>query len=235
VARWSLQKGHWQEEKRKFQREVSYDIHGDISEEVSQDSSTALINRHHYAYDQKGNRVQKTYPGGLSNKAVSIRSDITLGHSGPSYDYDDRMVYTQLGITDSDGTITVTWIFQRDDAGNAKVETITYGGDLEPHPAFRLAQYKYIYDWRSRVSEMVRVAYDGSVLRRYVYNYDDTGLIVERTVYKGSNSVISSETYTYEVDSTGNWTKRSATRLVSKNGKSQAEPEAVTHRTITYY
>jgi len=70
---------------------------------------------------------------------------------------------------------------------------------------------------------------------REVYKYDDKGNISEMTLSGTDGSLVSKETYKYEYDSLGNWTKMTTSVAVVENGAISFEPTEVTYRTISYY
>lgn len=67
------------------------------------------------------------------------------------------------------------------------------------------------------------------------YVYDDKGNIVEMILRSSDGSMLSKESYTYEFDQLGNWTKMSSSVAVYENGKITFEPTAIRYRTISYY
>lgn len=70
---------------------------------------------------------------------------------------------------------------------------------------------------------------------REVYKYDEKGNISEMTLMGSDGSMVSKETYKYEYDSLGNWTKMTTSVAVVENGKIAFEPVEVSYRTISYY
>lgn len=70
---------------------------------------------------------------------------------------------------------------------------------------------------------------------REEYEYDDKGNIRGKTVRAADNSILSKESYRYESDTVGNWTKMIASTVVFDAGKVITKPTEVTYRTITYY
>ena len=70
---------------------------------------------------------------------------------------------------------------------------------------------------------------------REVYKYDEKGNISEMTLMGSDGSMVSKETYKYEYDSLGNWTKMTTSVAVVENSKIAFEPVEVTYRTISYY
>ena len=75
----------------------------------------------------------------------------------------------------------------------------------------------------------------GALTGREVYKYDDRGNIVEMTLFQADGSVLSKETYEYEFDAVGNWTKMTTKVAVFENGNLSFEPSEVTYRSIAYY
>jgi len=67
------------------------------------------------------------------------------------------------------------------------------------------------------------------------YLYDDKGNIVEMILLGKDGSVLSKESYKYEFDQLGNWTRMSSSVAVFENGKISFEPTGITYRTISYY
>ncbi|MEP6921077.1 MAG: tetratricopeptide repeat protein [bacterium] len=67
------------------------------------------------------------------------------------------------------------------------------------------------------------------------YKYDENGNVGEMTLRGDDGSILSRETYQYQIDSVGNWTKMITNLVVFEDGKLKYEPIEVTYRTITYY
>lgn len=67
------------------------------------------------------------------------------------------------------------------------------------------------------------------------YLYDEKGNVVEMILRSTNGSILSKETYKYEFDQLGNWTKMSSLVAVFQNGKVSFEPIGITYRTISYY
>lgn len=67
------------------------------------------------------------------------------------------------------------------------------------------------------------------------YKYDEKGNISEMTLQNADGSLLSKETYVYEYDMVGNWTRMTTNVAVVSGGKLSFEPVEVTYRTITYY
>ena len=70
---------------------------------------------------------------------------------------------------------------------------------------------------------------------REEYAYDDKGNISELTVRDDKDSMLSRETYAYEYDALGNWTKMVTSRIVYEGGKLVPQPTEATYRSLTYF
>jgi protein TonB len=79
------------------------------------------------------------------------------------------------------------------------------------------------------------LAAGGSLTGKEVYRYDDRGNIVEMTLTNADGSLLSKETYSYELDAVGNWTKMVTSVAVIEGGKMSFEPTEVTYRSISYF
>jgi ketosteroid isomerase-like protein len=67
------------------------------------------------------------------------------------------------------------------------------------------------------------------------YAYDNQGNISELTVRDDKDSILSRETYAYEYDALGNWTRMITSRIVYEGGKLVPQPTEATYRSITYF
>ena len=75
----------------------------------------------------------------------------------------------------------------------------------------------------------------GSLVGKEEYKYDERGNITEMTLRDERGSILSRESYAYEFDKFGNWTKMTTSLVVFENGELKREPTEVTYRTVTYY
>lgn len=92
------------------------------------------------------------------------------------------------------------------------------------------------YDQNGRRLESAHYLISGSPYKgRQEYEYDDKGNIVGMTVRAADNTILVKETYKYEFDVVGNWTKMTTARVVHESGKELPRPDEVTYRSITYY
>jgi TonB family protein len=92
------------------------------------------------------------------------------------------------------------------------------------------------YDLKGAKIENAYFPVSGETLTgKEVYKYDEKGNISEMTLQGADGSLLSKETYTYEYDMLGNWTRMSTSVAVVAGGKLSFEPVEVTYRAITYY
>ena len=94
----------------------------------------------------------------------------------------------------------------------------------------------FTYDANGNQTESLLFKSDGTVHPwfRKSLKYDERGNVIQAVHYLSNNSVGSRETFSYEFDAHGNWIKRTTSRELFKEGRSQTESE-VTYRTITYF
>jgi TonB family protein len=92
------------------------------------------------------------------------------------------------------------------------------------------------YDLKGAKTETAYYPVTGATLTgKETYKYDDKGNISEMTLLNASGSLLSKETYTYEFDFAGNWTKMTTSVAVIEGGKLNFEETEVTYRSISYY
>ena len=95
---------------------------------------------------------------------------------------------------------------------------------------------RLVYHYTENQLEGLVYSEDGSLNQRYISKIDKQGDEIERTVYDPRDGAPGKTyAYTYEFDSRGNWTKRTTSNLVTKDGKSEREPLSVRFRQITYF
>ena len=92
------------------------------------------------------------------------------------------------------------------------------------------------YDLKGNKIENQYFPIAGSTLTgKEVYKYDDKGNISEMTLLNSDGSLLSKETYKYEFDFAGNWSKMMTSVAVVDGGRLTFEPTEVTYRAIMYY
>ena len=76
---------------------------------------------------------------------------------------------------------------------------------------------------------------EATLTGKEVYKYDEKGNISEMILLNADGSLLSKETYKYEFDFAGNWTKMTTSVAVVDGGRLTFEPTEVTYRSIIYY
>jgi tetratricopeptide (TPR) repeat protein len=74
-----------------------------------------------------------------------------------------------------------------------------------------------------------------SLVGKEEYKYDERGNITEMTLRDDRGAIVSRESYTYEFDKFGNWTRMITSLVLFENEQLKREPVEVTYRTVTYY
>jgi TonB family protein len=91
------------------------------------------------------------------------------------------------------------------------------------------------YDPVGRKIDSVTYPIEDTLPGKEHFVYDDKGNVVEMTLRGTDGSLLSKESYKYEFDQLGNWTKKSSSVAIYENGKISFEPTGITYRTISYY
>jgi TolA-binding protein len=91
------------------------------------------------------------------------------------------------------------------------------------------------YDVSGKRIENVSYPVSSGSAGKEEYRYDDRGNIVEMTMRGDDGSILSRETYSYDFDRIGNWTKMITSLVVFEGGELKKEPVEVTYRSLTYY
>jgi hypothetical protein len=95
---------------------------------------------------------------------------------------------------------------------------------------------RYSYKYKGNQKEELVFAADGSLNQHYRYTLDEKGNQIEESNFDVKDgSITEKDSYTHEFDDKGNWTKRTESKWVTKNGRSSYEPSSICYRTITYY
>ncbi len=91
-----------------------------------------------------------------------------------------------------------------------------------------------VYDAKGRCTERRLFNKQGLFARR-TYTYAADANPIEEAEYDPKGALVGKQTYSYELDSTGNWIKRITSTQGMSNGKPVTEPADATYRTITSY
>ncbi len=142
------------------------------------------------------------------------------------YSYDASGNRLEL-IRDSISSSRVKTEFKYDDSGNRLEEEQTADGGL-------VARTVSVYDAKGLRTEKRLYNRQGLFARR-TYSYGENTHPTEEAEYDPKDGLVGKQGYVYELDSTGNWIKRTTSTLGTNDGKPVSEPAAVTYRTIVYY
>jgi len=91
------------------------------------------------------------------------------------------------------------------------------------------------YDLKGARIDNASYLVPSSPVGKEAYKYDEKGNIIEMTLRGDDGSILSRETYRYEFDRIGNWTKMVTSLVLFEAGELKYEPVEATYRTITYY
>jgi hypothetical protein len=213
--------GKWSEEKRMPSEIATFDEKGNLIEEDSYDVDGTVKSKAVYTYDTKENKAEEVsykprwrfFDGPVDSKDV--------------YAYDEKGNLIEESSYNPDGTLKSKTIYTRDAKGNL-IEEAFYN----PNGTLK-SKLINTYDAKGNRTEETVYNSDGTLRTKTVSTYDENGNKNEEDFY--NPDLRKKETYTYESDSFGNWTKRTTSTWVTKFGKSYFEPSLVTYRTITYY
>jgi len=119
-------------------------------------------------------------------------------------------------------------VFTFDGSGNRSEVT-----DYDPFGKL-LSRTRYRYDDKGRVKETTSDF--GSTRSQCSFKYDQLGFAEEESCRRtGGLESAEKFSYKYEIDSAGNWIKRTGDSAASFNGKLSSRDLPVTYRTIEYY
>jgi hypothetical protein len=128
-------------------------------------------------------------------------------------------------LREADGSIALDFEYFYDATGKL-VEIAYYRSGSLDHKEF------FSYNQKGIRNEGVEYTATGSLLSRYTWVYDDRGNMIETTHEAAAGFASHTTTFTYRVDSYGNWirglteTRDKAGTLISRDAL---------YRTITYY
>lgn len=169
------------------------------------------------------------------------------------YNYDSRGLLSQTTLYDANGKDIEKSIYGYDSEGKMVLVT-TY--DVKNQPEF-IQNYRYdrkrnlvkeiirnssgllarkqsTFDEKGNIKEVTCYDAAGLLNERWLYKYDVVGNLTEELLYNAQGLLRKRFTHTYELDSQGNWVKRTTTVILNSLGSS-SESAFVTYRTINYY
>jgi antitoxin component YwqK of YwqJK toxin-antitoxin module len=197
-----------------------------------------------HIYDARGRDIRIDY---FNANGVLTSSGITI--------YDDNARTAQLSQHNPNGSINHIREISFDKKGNKISEIFRY-------PCGIVSAQSSTYNSQGKPTEVIFRDIAGNLDHRVLWNYDDhgspteliieqpdgkrrqhfkkdltydeNGNVVEELNYRPDGSPKTKETFTYEFDAPGNWTKRTTVREVLSRRGASRESE-ITYRLITYF
>lgn len=175
------------------------------------------------SYDYKGNLDQIVVYGYLDGGRVSHSSSIKREYNPPPL-----ALSSGAGTQKSDPRYDYKFEFKYDDKRRL-IEKAWFHNSGNRY-------LRYVYSYKDNQVESLVYSDDGKLNQRSVSLFDKDGNEVERTSFDPRDGARgATHSYVYEFDPQGNWTKRTTSKIVTKDGKSSTEALYVDYRTITYY
>ena len=175
-------------------------------------------------YDYKGNLDRITVYGFIDGHRVSLSDTIEREYNPPPV----RVPLSPgVQIKKPDPRFDTRYEFKYDQKKRLTEKTwLQSNGDV---------WMRYVYKYTGNQKEELVYSEDGKLNQRYLYTFDDKGNKVDQTFFESDGSIRGKQAYTYEFDAKGNWTKRTTSRMLTKDATGQLQPYSVHFRTITYY
>jgi YD repeat-containing protein len=175
----------------------------------------------------EGKRVQLETQSYGENGMLAKSVRIDAGQRGDYfYSYDGNGSRLEL-IRSSVSSSHVKTEFKYDASGNRLEEVQTGDEGL-------VGKTVNVYDARGRCTER-RLFNKQALFARRTYKYAADANPTEEAEYDPKGALVGKQSYSYELDTTGNWIKRITSTQGMSNGKPVTEPADATYRTITYY
>jgi hypothetical protein len=174
-------------------------------------------------YDYRGNLMDITVYGYIDGNRVS--SSKTIEHE---YNPPPISIGITAGAKKSDPRYDRKFDFKYDDKKRLTEKTFFQSNDD--------VWLRYVYKYSGNQREELVYTSEGVLNQRYLEVLDDKGNEMAYTSFETRDgSVRSRQVYKYEFDSHGNWIKRTAQKVVTRDGRDVFEPDNLYYRTITYY
>jgi hypothetical protein len=239
-ARFLSESGEWKEQAKVFSSVQTYDLKGNMTESTFHTNDGTLATKHINARDDKGRLIKVFFykpNGSLDRKALytydtrgKVASiDLIKADGSPinkqRFSYNDNGKMMKADLREADGSTELDFEYFYD-ATEKLVEIDYYRSGRLDHKVF------LSYNKKGTRNKGVEYTATGSVLSRSTWVYDDRGNMVEMKHDRADGSFNHKTTFSYEVDSYGNWikgyteTRDKAGTLISKE---------TLYRTITYY
>jgi len=204
--------GTWTDGRRKPTHTADYNERGNLTRTVM--------------FDWKGNPFDFTVYGYIDGARVSKSNSIQY-----EYDPPPMMMPRLAGEPErkSDPRYSSKLAYKYDDKGRL-VETLRYWNDG------RLGS-RTVVSYKDGKRESLSYGLNGELNSKYVETLDEKGNVVEESYFDTKTDTVRTRySYAYDsFDAQGNWTKKTTSKWVTKDGQEQFAPAYVTYRTITYY
>ena len=198
--------------------ESGYDLDGFETEKLFYNPDKSLLSRTAYARDARSVRSEAVLydPKGTMREKKIFKAD-------------ERGNIIEWQNTRPDGSVHSKSSYSYDERGN-NTEWV-----IQNSRGAVTDKWVYGYDDRGRVIEESRYYADGTLDMKHVHAFDEKGLRKESETYKADGALVETQRYDYEFDSTGNWIKKTTSRLLAGTGTEAFVPVSITFRTISYY
>lgn len=205
--------------------------------------------------EQRGIAEESTYDkDGFEIERLLYNPDGSL-LSRTDYVRDARSVKSEAILYDAKGTMREKRIFKADERGNIiEWQNTRPDGSIHSKSSYSYDEsgnntewviqnprgavtdkWVYGYDEQGRVVEESRYYADGTLDMKHVHRLDDKGLRRESEIYKADGALVETQRYDYEFDSTGNWIKKTTSKLSAGSSEGAFVPISITSRTVSYY
>lgn len=205
-------------EQRGITEESSYDLDGFETEQLFYNPDKSLLSRTTYVRNARG----------VKSEAVLYDPKGTMREKR-IFKADERGNIIEWQNTRPDGSVHSKSSYSYDQRGN-NTEWI-----IQNSRGAVTDRWVYGYDDRGRVVEESRYYADGTLEVKHVHTFDDKGLRKESATYKADGTLVETQRYDYEFDSTGNWIKKTTSKLSAGSSEGAFVPVSITFRIISYY
>lgn len=197
---------------------ISFDPSGQITQESLYVGDGSLRAKMVYSLDNAGKKIE----GIIYAPNDSIRGK-------KIFKYDDKGNTSEVQTLREDGTIYSRDVYSYDERNNP-AEWI----QINPRGA-QVDKWSYTYDDKGRKIKEARYYADDSLDFTLIHVYYDNGNLKRSEKYKADGKLLAIEQCDYEIDSKGNWTKKTLTRQPANSNQPDADEVEITYRSITYY
>ena len=176
-------------------------------------------------YDYRGNLMEITVYGYIDGDRVDKSKIIRYEYNPPP-----AMAAPPGGgpsLAKRDDRYSARYKYKYDNKGRLIDEIFYHNNGL---PGMR-----YVYNYKDNQREELVYHSNGSLNQKYLSVLDEKGNEIERTDFNKDGSIREKYSYKYELDTSGNWIKKTAMKWTIKDGDSRLDPTYVDYRKITYY